>query len=135
MEVIEGILVYASLCGQIPEAHPFPLGNLLYPILFPSMETWNQVLPFTIKAVNSRSSLQRHGELEKKVNENGKDMLFRWSTTPEKMSTRDVIMHLSTNVFAGSDTMAIARQAIVYLLLRNPDKTSKSTRLARPNGL
>jgi cytochrome P450 len=137
MEAIEGMLVYASLCGQVPDAHPFLLGNPLFPIIMPSMETWNQVLQFTLKAVNSRSSLRRDGELEKPADENGefdearngKDMLSRWSTIhevdPEKMSTRDVIVHLSTNVFAGSDTTTIALRAIIYLLLRNPDKLAK----------
>ncbi|KAL1962436.1 hypothetical protein VTN77DRAFT_9707 [Rasamsonia byssochlamydoides] len=139
IKAIEGMLVYASLCGQIPEAHPFLLGNPLFPILLPSMETWNQVLQFTLKAVNSRSSLRRNGELEKKKKpengeefdeaRNGKDMLSRWSTIheldPEKMSTRDVIVHLSTNVFAGSDTTAIALRAIIYFLIRNPDKLAK----------
>jgi cytochrome P450 len=137
MEAIEGMLVYASLCGQVPEAHPLLLGNPLFPILLPSMETWNQVLNFTLKAVNSRSSLQRDGELHKVKSangeydeaQNGKDMLSRWSTIheidPEKMSTRDVIVHLSTNVFAGSDTTAIALRAIVYFLIRNPEKMAK----------
>ncbi|KAL1987773.1 hypothetical protein VTN96DRAFT_2613 [Rasamsonia emersonii] len=138
IKAIEGMLVYASLCGQIPEAHPFLLGNPLFPYLLPSMETWNQVLQFTLKAVNSRNkSLQRDGELQTKKNangefdetQNGKDMLSRWSTIhelePDKMSTRDVIVHLSTNVFAGSDTTAIAMRAIFYFLLRNPDKLAK----------
>ena len=31
MEAIEGMLVYASQCGQVPEAHPFLLGNPLFP--------------------------------------------------------------------------------------------------------
>jgi cytochrome P450 len=39
---------------------------------------------------------------------------------PGKMSTRDVIARLSTDVFAGSGMTAIALKAIVYLLLRNP---------------
>jgi hypothetical protein len=37
------------------------------------------------------------------------------------MNTRDIIVHLSTNVFAGSDTTAIALRAIVYFLCRHPD--------------
>ncbi|KAL4975564.1 cytochrome P450 [Aspergillus desertorum] len=105
------------------------LGNPLMPILMPSMESWNQVLQFTLKQVNSRTSLARDGELEKGDLEEGKDMLSRWMTIhvsdPEKMSTRDVIVHLSTNAFAGSDTTAIALRAIVYFLLRYPEKMEK----------
>ncbi|GIK05161.1 hypothetical protein Aspvir_009263 [Aspergillus viridinutans] len=59
IEAIQGMLVYASVCGQIPEAHPLLLGNPLFPLFMPSMETWNQVLNFTLKAINSRASLQR----------------------------------------------------------------------------
>lgn len=36
------------------------------------------------------------------------------------MSTRDIVVHLSTNVFAGSDTTAISLRAIIYFLCRNP---------------
>ncbi|KAJ9204907.1 hypothetical protein DTO166G4_7697 [Paecilomyces variotii] len=129
IKAIEGMLLYASICGQVPELHPFLLGNPLFPILVPSMETWNQVLQFTLKAVNSRASLQRDGELEEGHQDGGKDMLSRWmaihQTDPEKLSTRDVIVHLSTNVFAGSDTTAIAMRAILYLLLRHPEKLAK----------
>ncbi|KAJ5678478.1 uncharacterized protein N7477_004111 [Penicillium maclennaniae] len=124
MSGIQGILAYASLCGQVPEAHQLLLGNPLMPIFMPTMESWNQVLQFTLKQVNSRASLKRDGELEKRDLEKGKDMLSRWMaihySDPGKMSTRDVIVHLSTNVFAGSDTTAIALRAIVYFLLRNP---------------
>ena len=33
IEAIEGILKYATLCGQVPKAHPLLLGNPLLPIL------------------------------------------------------------------------------------------------------
>lgn len=131
IESIEGMLVYASLCGQIPEMHPFLLGNPLFPILMPSMETWNKVLQFTLKTVNSRASLQEDGGIEKGEQDDaaGKDMLSRWmsihKSDEKRMSTRDVIVHLSTNVFAGSDTTAIALRAVLYYLIRNPDKMAK----------
>ena len=35
LEAIEGMLVYASQCGQVPEAHPFLLGNPIFPIIMP----------------------------------------------------------------------------------------------------
>ncbi|RHZ65482.1 cytochrome P450 [Aspergillus thermomutatus] len=88
------------------------------------------VLNFTLKAINSRASLHRDGELDSgEKPEAGKDMLSRWmaihASDPEKLSTRDVIVHLSTNVFAGSDTTAIALRAVFYLLLRNPSVMAK----------
>ncbi|OCL14764.1 putative cytochrome P450 pisatin demethylase [Glonium stellatum] len=132
MEAIEGMLAYASQCGQIPEMHPVLLGNPLFPLLMPSMETWNQVLQFTLKAVNSvapQASLKRDGELDVEALDAKGDMLSRWSAVkmsdPQKINTRDIIVHLSTNVFAGSDTTAIALRAIIYFLIRNPDKMKK----------
>lgn len=145
MKAIEGMLVYASQCGQVPEAHPFLLGNPLFPILLPQMESWNQTLMFTLKAINSRTRLSRNGELELEGRVSD-DMLSKWaavkSADPLKMNTRDVVVHLSTNVrktvhlnvshtkcpsqvFAGSDTTAIALRAILYFLMKNPDKMQK----------
>lgn len=124
METIEGILFYAALCGQVPEMHPFLLGNPLFPYLIPAMESWNAVLTFTLKAINSRTTIQRDGELELN-GDGGRDFLSKWAAVkkrdPLKMSTRDVITHLSTNVFAGSDTTAIALRAIVYFLIKHPE--------------
>jgi cytochrome P450 len=91
------------------------------------MEQWNEVVNFTLKAINSRSSLKRDGELE--GGEAGVDMLSKWSAMrnadPSKMSTRDVIVHLSGNVFAGSDTTAIVLRAVIYFLCKNPEAMTK----------
>ncbi|KAM3419786.1 hypothetical protein BST61_g3119 [Cercospora zeina] len=145
MQAIEGMLTYASLCGQVPEWHNLLLGNPLFTKVMPAMETWNQVLVFTLKAINNRASIQRDGELINADRE-GRDMLSRWayvkSSDPDKMSTRDIIVHLSGNVFAGSDTTAIALRAVIYFLCRNPecmrklvgniDQADKQGKLSRP---
>ncbi|EXJ60076.1 cytochrome P450 oxidoreductase [Cladophialophora yegresii CBS 114405] len=145
MKAIEGMLTYAALCGQVPEMHDLLLGNPLFTKLMPAMETWNQVLVFTLKAINGRASIKRDGELIN-ADVEGRDMLSRWayvkSSDPLKMSSRDIIVHLSTNVFAGSDTTAIALRAIVYFLCRNPecmdqlvaeiDAVDKAGKLSRP---
>jgi cytochrome P450 len=56
-------------------------------------------------------------------------MLSRWaavkSKDPDKMTTRDVIVHTSGNVFAGSDTTTIALRAMIYFLIRNPSKMAE----------
>lgn len=128
MKAIEGMLSYASLCGQVPELHPLLLGNPLFAKLMPAMETWNQVLVFTLKAINNRASIKRDGVLINADSE-GRDMLSRWayvkSSNPDKMSTRDIVVHLSTNVFAGSDTTAIALRAIIYFLCHHPQCMQK----------
>ncbi|OQE14085.1 hypothetical protein PENSTE_c039G08490 [Penicillium steckii] len=129
MEAIRGMLAYASICGQVPEMHPLLLGNPLFPILMPSMESWDKVLQFTLKSMSSRSSIKRDGELQADEKVGGKDMMSKWMalhrSNPEKMSTKDVMVHLSANVFAGSDTTAIALRAVFYLLMRNPHVLAK----------
>ncbi|CAG7930638.1 unnamed protein product [Penicillium olsonii] len=128
MESIHGNLVYASLCGQIPELHNLLLGNPLVLHLLPGLESWNQVLQFTLKAINPDSPFKEDGENHEDP-ESGKDMLSRWMAVhrndPERFSTRDAIVHLSANVFAGSDTTAIALRAILYLLMRNTATMTK----------
>ncbi|KAJ5360020.1 Cytochrome P450 E-class group I [Penicillium concentricum] len=127
MQAIKGMLVYASLCGQVPKMHKFLLGNPLLTLFMPSMESWNQVLQFTLKAVNSVASLKRDGD---KINAyqgegtGGKDMMSRWMAVhrddPERLSVRDIIVHLSANVFVGAATTGIALRAILNFLMRDP---------------
>ncbi|KAJ3548663.1 hypothetical protein NM208_g904 [Fusarium decemcellulare] len=137
IQAIEDLLVYASQIGQIPTWHKLLMGNPLLPILIPSMEGWNKVLTFTLKAVNdvigksggSGGELKQDGEFDIENLDKKGDMLSKWFALkladPNKMSTRDIVVHLSTNVFAGSDTTAIALRAIFYHLLKNPDKMRK----------
>lgn len=93
------------------------------------METWNEVLNFTLKAINSTTSLKRDGELEADEADVGKDMLSRWAAVKRadslKMTTRDVVVHLSANVFAGSGTAAIALRAVIYFLCKRPSTMRK----------
>jgi cytochrome P450 len=96
----------------------------------PSMEKWDQVLKFTLKAMSARTSMRKDGEIERKQAEAREvDILGRWLDTheadPEKLSTKDMIVHLTTNVFAGSDTTAISLRSIFYQLMRNPEKYTK----------
>lgn len=121
-KAIEGMLCYASLCGQMPELHKFLLSNPLLAALMLAMEMWNQVPVFTLKAINERASIDRDGELSN-ADSGARDMLSRWtyvkSSDPVKMSTRNIVTHLSGNVFGGSDTTAIALRVMIYLLCRN----------------
>lgn len=88
------------------------------------MERWNAVLEFTLKAFNSRISRSHIDKFSTSSPTNGKDMLSRWlavsASDPLKMSTEDVVVALSGNVFAGSDTTAIALRAIIYHLCKTP---------------
>ena len=118
--------VYSTYTGQIPESHNFLLGNPLLPKLLPMMENWNQVVQFTLKAMNKSSKhtrLAKDGEFDRTEMEARGDMMSRWSAAD--MNARDLVVNLSANVFAGSDTTAIAFRAIIYFLLRNPEKLQK----------
>lgn len=129
--------VYASQIGQIPVWHKFLMGNPLLPILIPSMEGWDKVLTFTLKAVNAimggdvgtEGELKNDGEFNVESLVRKGDMLSKWFAVkladPEKISTRDIVVHLTTNVFAGSDTTAIALRAILCHLLKSPAKLRK----------
>ena len=128
MKAIQGMLTYAALCGQVPEYDKYLLGNPLFTMVMPAMESWNQVVLFTLKAINARASIQRDGELND-ADEGGHDHLSRWAAVktsdPLKMSSRDIVVHLSANVFAGSDTTSIALRAMVYFLCRHPAAMAK----------
>lgn len=130
IQAIEGLLTYSANIGQIPEAHSFLLGNPLLPVLFPSIENFNAIVSFTLKAINGRTKLTKNGELELKDKQEGQDMLSKWAAAktadPLKMSTRDCVVHLSGNVVAGSDTTAIALRAILYFLIKTPGKMKKA---------
>lgn len=121
---------YSSKCGQVPYIHKFLLGNPLIPYLIPSMESWNQVLTFTLKVINSRGTLNRNGELvTTEKGEKGRDQLSRWiameESDPTTLSTRDIIVHTSANVIAVSDSTAIALRAVFYHLMRTPSAMVK----------
>ncbi|KAJ6075992.1 cytochrome P450 [Penicillium canescens] len=137
IHAIENLLTYASQVGQVPIWHKFLMGNPLLPILLPSMEGWDKVLSFTLKAVNtvtgrdtgSEEKGKQGDELDLGSLERRGDMLSKWYalklSEPDKISTRDLVVHLSTNVFAGSDTTAIALRAVFYYLLKSPIKMQK----------
>ena len=108
IQLIGGILAYSSLIGQIPEMHRFLLGNPLIPILLPAMESFNGVLKFTLKVMETRVSATADGELEGETSKATRDMLSQWAGNKDgkspKMSYRDLLVLCTGNVFAGADT-------------------------------
>jgi cytochrome P450 len=114
IETIEGILFYSAVIGQKPELHPLLLGNPLLPYLIPAMESWNGVVNFTVKAMSARGD---DGTVSN-------DILGRMKKTqaekPDSIGYREIATHTSVNVFAGSDTTAIALRSIIYNLIMHP---------------
>ena len=114
----EAFLAYASVCGQVPMMHKVLIGNPILLRLMSPMETWNQVLVFTMKAMNGRASMARDRGASKADIE-GPDLMSRWTTDTQDLNILELVIHLSTNIFAGSDTTAIALRAVIYFLCRH----------------
>lgn len=102
------------------------------------MENANQVLNFTLKAINSVLNNGDHSngglnkgddDLHAKSLEHRGDMMSKWYALkladPERITTPELVIHLTGNVFAGSDTTAIAIRSVLYHLLKYPDKMAK----------
>jgi cytochrome P450 len=79
------------------------------------------MLQFTLRALQARQTLEK--EQPELAKSSGKDMLSKW--TAAKMDSRHIVTHTSVNVGAGSDSTAISLRAIIYFLLRNPEKLQK----------
>ncbi|KAF2993664.1 hypothetical protein E8E13_000479 [Curvularia kusanoi] len=137
MATIQDQLSYGNLIGQIPELHYLLFGNRYFRMLFPEMEKRNHIVQFTMKAVNAKlgSSATTAKSEQGSVNseeheEKGQDMLSRWwaihEKDPEKVSKREIIIHLINNVMAGSDTQAISLRSVLNNLMRDPVRLGKA---------
>lgn len=114
----------------VPEYNKLLFGNPLLAFLLPPMETWNQVLVFTLRILNSRKSLTQDG-VDIVDDAEGKYMLSRWTPKDRpnehsEISTKELVVNLSTNVFAGSDTTAISLRAVIYFLCRHQEAMARA---------
>ena len=48
------------------------------------------------------------------------------SSDPDKISTGKIVVHVSTNVFTGSNMTTITLLAIIYFLLKLPSRMAKT---------
>ncbi|KAH0842250.1 Pisatin demethylase [Fonsecaea pedrosoi] len=113
IDTIDKFLVYASVVGQVPYLHKFLFGNPLLPYILPKLDSINHVVKFTLERISERE----------KDSERHKDFLGRLydAKAEGKMEAVDIVRHSSANVFAGSDTTAIALRAAIDGLLANPE--------------
>jgi cytochrome P450 len=117
MKENQGFLMYASVIGQIPWAHAFLINNPLLARIMRPMEDWNPVLNFTIKC------MKEHAATASEKKDAAHDLITRYHSFD--MSEKDMVVNLSTNLFAGTDTTSAAIRAIIYNLCRYPTSMSR----------
>ncbi|KAH9205669.1 putative P450 monooxygenase [Leptodontidium sp. 2 PMI_412] len=105
---IETLLKYAGIVGQVSYLHPWLAGNQFI---------------FTQECIDQYDREERAGE-SKKASDFLTFLRLEEKKNKDTMSQRDLINHLSNNLFAGSDTTAISLRAIIYYIIKTP-KTYK----------
>ncbi|KEF57032.1 uncharacterized protein A1O9_07222 [Exophiala aquamarina CBS 119918] len=111
---------YFAFAGQVPWAHPYLLGNRrmmgLLAKLYPDMPDPHGTLFGHIEKQIEQYDLEER--------QNGRtdflQQLRRKDDQDRANHKRDLMNHLSNNVLAGSDTIAIALRAIFYHLVKTP---------------
>ncbi|KIW78579.1 hypothetical protein Z517_08417 [Fonsecaea pedrosoi CBS 271.37] len=131
LDNIHDSMVYNSLVGHIPGLHELLRGNPLLKYIMPNSKRSDYITDFTLKRISERET----------ANVKRQDLMGRLFAVqhqdPSKMPLEHILSHTTTNVFAGSDTTAIALRALVYYLCRNPavyEKLEKEVQTAESNG-
>ncbi|TVY36452.1 Pisatin demethylase [Lachnellula occidentalis] len=131
-DIIAGIeigLWYGCICGQVPEFHPWLLGN----------EPVMKVLSRNIAAIEAADPVAKvvkmveAAMMEYDMQDTGASertdflALFRQERmkSPERMPRHELMNHLMNNLLAGSDTTGISLRAIFYYLIMNPRSFEK----------
>lgn len=113
---------YASVIGQVPWLYYLLIANPIFQKFAPSSSV---IVDVTESAIRERSS-------PKFVSKRKGDFLAFFqklhADKPEQFTSMDLFIGAGTNVFAGSDTTAIALRAIIYQLLMHPKSLTKLMR-------
>jgi cytochrome P450 len=130
IHAIEGRLVYCAIAGEAPWLHKYCFfGN-------PFMERLANLIP-AVAALGSSNKigafsakqLQRYRNKDPNATETQlPDMLDRFKRFKDgeqQMDDTRLLLHSSTNIFAGSDTTAISMRSIFYYLCRTPSAHKK----------
>jgi hypothetical protein len=112
IDAVTTINTYLSVIGQAPWLHKLFLGNGISQRL---VEPNNIVQNMAIQMINNRISGQQKVE--------GHDLVARLlevsEKDPSKLNTSQIVALTTTNVLAGSATVAMALRSILYHLSRN----------------
>ncbi|KAL2220480.1 cytochrome P450 [Thermoascus aurantiacus ATCC 26904] len=117
---IEGALRSASWVGQVPWV--YWLNDLLTPLIGNHLgiaARHGKIRQFAAREIASRKDRgSDHRDMLAKLFEVG-------SEKGKDMSDDDVLSMATSNIFAGSDTTAISLRAIIYYLLKNPERMAR----------
>lgn len=117
---IEGALRSASWVGQVPWV--YWLNDLLTPFIGNHLgiaARHGKIRQFAAREIASRKDRgSDHRDMLAKLFEVG-------SEKGKDMSDDDVLSMATSNIFAGSDTTAISLRAIIYYLLKNPERMAR----------
>lgn len=119
IDAINGFLKYSSIVGQIPWLHGFLIGNPIFQKFAPNSSV---IIDVTESSIRERSDPRFQSKTKTDFLECFQKIR---SAKPEQFSDLDLFLTAATNVFAGSDTTAIALRAIMYQLLTHPDCLAK----------
>ncbi|KAK4198879.1 cytochrome P450 [Triangularia verruculosa] len=123
MGSIQKVFRYASSVGQIPWLDKLWAKN---PLLCCLPEGSSPIVAFALARARERSNIS---EVEKTTtHHNTKNFMSRFLEAKAKhpeIPDWFVTAWATSNVLAGSDTTAIMMRAIVYFLIKNPDKLGK----------
>lgn len=125
LAALHTFLVYCANVGIVAEVHPY-LSKIMS--RFQSTAGLSYLEKFTREQLDATKSRLDNGS-EKVAETDSTDfatkLLELHHQSPEKVSMKTVFTSCLSNIAAGSDTTSISLSAILYHLIRNPDKLSK----------
>ncbi|KAL6252615.1 hypothetical protein RBB50_000334 [Rhinocladiella similis] len=143
IEAIGAAFPYMATVGQMPFLHPWLRGNRKLMVLLKKMRP-NTPNPMADILKITEDEIARYDRQLYDKESTRTDFLAQLRAKEEKtgrMPHADLVMHLSSNLLAGSDTTAIVLRACFYYLLKNPrcytklvaeiDEADASGRLSR----
>ena len=121
MEQLEFGTLYSSVVGLIPSWHR--------PVLTLLSKLSTEVKGSAFLAAYAKKLMAAHRHEKFPDSQGPADFLTKFLTiqreNPAKMTDIDILVSLSANIAAGSDTTSITLSAILYHLIRNPGTLKK----------